>query len=260
VLPESGLVEYSSLTNQLRCRQNEEAEVKRADLVRILAVVGGAVIMVVALVVATRIGNTTHKPNADKIQVDSINEMLSGIPQKGIVLGNPNAKVTLVEFADPQCPACGEFARNTFPTLVQDYVRTGKIRVEYRGLDFVGDDSVRLLRLAQASGLQNKLWNVVELEYENQGSENSNYATDALLRAIVEAVPGLDADKALATWNTNVVVPNMEAAQQLADQSFKKLYTPSFLIGPTGAKPTETIVGAEPLQNFVDAIDAALKK
>ncbi len=216
--------------------------------------------MVGALVVATRIGNTTHKPNADKIQVDSINEMLSGIPQKGLELGNPNAKVTLLEFADPQCPACGEFARNTFPALVQNYVRTGKLLIRYAGLDFVGKDSVRLLRLAQAAGFQNKLWNVVELEYENQGSENSGYATDSLLRGLANAVPGLDVNKAMATSNTNAVVPNMEAAQQLADLSFKELFTPSFLLGRTGSTKTVRIVGAQPLSTLASAIDAQLKK
>ncbi|MGD0272960.1 MAG: thioredoxin domain-containing protein [Gaiellaceae bacterium] len=233
---------------------------KRDDLVRILAVVGGAIVLVVALVVAVRLGHHTNKPSASNIQLDSVNEMLSGIPQKGITLGSPKAKLTLVEFADPQCPACGDFSRSTFPSLVQGFVRTGKLRIEYRGLDFVGGDSVRLLRLAQAAGLQNKLWNVVELEYENQGSENSGYATDSLLRGLANAVPELDVNKVMATWNTNVVVPNMDAAQKLADQSFKKLYTPSFLLGPTGAKPTKTIVGDQPLQDFVDAINAELKK
>ena len=240
---------------------------KRDDLVRILAVLGGAIVLVVALVVAIRIANPSTKPSASNIQVDSINEMLSGIPQNGTALGSPKAKLTLVEFADPQCPACGEFARNTFPSLVQDYVRTGKLRVEYRGLHFVDsfvangpNDSQRLLRLALAAGFQNKLWNVVELEYENQGAENSGYATDALMRAIAEAVPGLDVEKTLSVSNTNAVVPMMTAAQKLGNQSFDPISTPSFLLGPTGAKPTQKITNTLDTQSFVDAINAQLNK
>jgi protein-disulfide isomerase len=240
--------------------------VKRDDLVRILAVVGGAIVLVVALVVATRIGNHTKKPTGN-IQVGSVNEMLRGIPQKGIELGNAKAKLTMVEFADPQCPACGDFSRTTLPTIIQDYVRTGKLRIEYQGQSFVDSfvasgpkDSERMLRLAEAAGLQNKLWNVVELEYENQGTENTGYATDSLLRGIVKSVPGLDANKVFATWNTSSVVPMMNTAKAVANQAFKQLETPSFLLGSTGSKSTVTIVGAQPLQTFTDAINAQLKK
>jgi len=235
--------------------------VRRDRLAPVLAVVGGAIVLIVALVVANQLGGHSSKPSASNIQTDSIAEMLSGVPQKGIALGNPNAKLTLVEFSDPQCPYCGEWARGVFPSLVQNYVRTGKLRVEYAGLAFLGDDSTSLLRLAQAAGLQNKLWNVVELEFENQGTENSGYATDAFLRGLVEAVPGLDAEKALSAADTNAVVSTINAARKLAETKFgKQLSTPSFLLGRTGSNKTEKIVGAESLETFTKAVDAQLKK
>ena len=216
--------------------------------------------MVVAFVVANQSGHHSSKPNANNIKVDSIDAMLKGIPQNGIELGNPNAKVTLVEFSDPQCPYCGDWARSVFPSLVQKYVRAGTLRVEYRGIAFLGTDSTRLLGLARAAGLQNKLWNVVELEFENQGSENSGYATDAFLKGLVNAVPGLDAEKALSASNAKTMTKTIEAALTLAKQKLKEITTPTFLLGPTGSNKTTTIVGDQPLQTFVDAIDAQLKK
>ena len=68
--------------------------------------------------------------------------MLAGIPQNGIYLGNANAPVRLVEFADLQCPFCREYTLQTLPQLVQDYVRSGKVRMEFRDLAFLGKDSV----------------------------------------------------------------------------------------------------------------------
>ena len=266
---------------------------RRDLLAPVLAVVGGAIVLVVALVVANQLGGHSSKPSASNISVDSIDEMLRGIPQKGIELGNHNAKVTMVEFTDPQCPYCGEYARDTFPSIVQKYVQSGKLRVEYQGLAFLDDspqisekDSDRLLSLAEAAGLQNKLWNVVELEFENQGTENTGYATDAYLRGIAQAVKGLNADEALSQANTSAVVgfltavgnrvPPDKALSQvnknalvrsiytalvLAEKSLgKQASTPSFLIGRTGSKQTETIVGAQPLSAFTRAIDAQLKK
>jgi protein-disulfide isomerase len=258
--------------------------VRRDRLAPVLAVLGGAIVLVVALVVANQIGDHSSKPSASNINVDSVAEMLRGIPQKGIELGNPNAKLTLVEFSDPQCPWCGEWARTVFPSLAQNYVRSGKLRIEYRGLAFLDDypnvdpkDSDRLLALAQAAGLQNKLWNVVELEFDNQGTENTGYATDALLRGLVKAVDGLDADKAFSVAaaaiplvnagptpsvaKTNTIVQKIKEAQKLAlTRVGKRIQTPTFLLGRTGSKKTEIIVGAQPLSEFTKAIDAQLKQ
>lgn len=223
--------------------------------------------LVIALVVASLVGHHSTKPTANNIQLDSVAEMLRGVPQHGIELGNPKAKVTLTEVSDPQCPYCGDWARTVFPVVVQNYVKPGKVRVEYKGVDILdppdssAQDSSRLLRLAQAAGLQNKLWNVVELEFENQGTEGSGYATDAFLRGIAQSVTGMNADKALSVANTNAVVPLIDSARVLAEANFgKRFSTPSFLVGRTGSVPTVKIVGDQPFQSFAKAIDAQLKK
>jgi len=223
---------------------------------------------VVALVVAMELSHSSKKASADNIATDSISEMLGGIPQKGIELGDSKAKVTLIEFSDPQCPWCGKWARETFPSLVQNYVRSGKLRIEYRGINVIdnpstgGTDSDRMIRLAQAAGLQKKLWYVVELEFDNQGAEGSGYATDAFLRGIADAVgPGFDAGKAISVSNTNAVVPMMNAAQKLAETKIgKRPSTPTFLVERTGSTQSQKIVGAQPLSVFTKAIDAQLAK
>ena len=69
---------------------------------------------------------------------------LKGIPQSGLALGSPKAPVTIVEFADLQCPFCAEYHRNVFPSILDRYVRTGKVRLELRLLRFLGPDSDRL--------------------------------------------------------------------------------------------------------------------
>jgi protein-disulfide isomerase len=236
-------------------------------LAPILAVIGGAIVLVAAIVVASQLGHSSKKASADNINTGSVEEMLKGVKQDGIYLGDAKAKLTLVEFSDPQCPYCADWAGDVFPSLVQDYVKTGKLRLEYDGLASLDDrsptkDSDLLLGLAQAAGLQNKLWNVVELEFKNQGPENSGYVTDALLGGIAESVKGLDADKALADANTNAVTPMINAAQKLAKANIgKRILTPTFLLMRTGsARPVKKIVGAQPLATFTEAIDAELKK
>ena len=69
-----------------------------------------------------------------------VEALLDGIPQSGTVLGEDDAAVTLVEYADLQCPFCAEWSLRTFPELVADYVRDGELRIEFRGLTFIGPE------------------------------------------------------------------------------------------------------------------------
>lgn len=62
--------------------------------------------------------------------------LLDGVPQSGIVLGSPEAPVTLVEYADLQCPYCRAWATYAFPELVRDYVRAGTVKIVFRGPTF----------------------------------------------------------------------------------------------------------------------------
>lgn len=113
-----------------------------------------------------------------------------GIPQKGTTLGRPGATVTLVEFADLKCPVCQQFTLQTFPTLVQRYVRTGKLRIEFRPQTFVGSparDSAKAARFALAARKRNRFWQLADLLYINQQDESVGYETDAFLSRIARA-------------------------------------------------------------------------
>jgi len=183
--------------------------------------------------------------------------LLSGIPQHGIVLGRPDAPVTLVEFADLQCPFCAEWSRNTFPELVRDYVRSGKVRIVFRGLAFIGVDSQEALRFGLAAGEQGKLWNVAHLLYENQGGENEGWVTDGLLTAVGRAVPGLEVERALAERSQPGVETELAAAQTAAAANGVQ-GTPSFAVGPTGGVLRPVAVDNLDASAFRPILDALL--
>ena len=175
-------------------------------------------------------------------------DLLRGIPQDGVVLGKADAPLTLVEYADLQCPFCAEWAREAFPTVVDEYVRAGKVRLVFRGLSFVGPDSEKALRAALAAGGQNRLWDVVHALYVNQGAENEGWVTDELLRDLGRT--GLDADEMLAQ-SSSTWVDEQKAAAASAAEADGVNSTPSFQAGPTGG-------ALAPLQ--FQALDAASAK
>ena len=133
-----------------------------------------------------------------------------GVPQHGLVLGSPAAPTTLVEYLDLQCPWCGTFARETFPAIVTRFVRTGRVRVEMRPLDFVGSDSARGRNALFAAALQNKAFQVAALLYANQAEENTGWLSSDMVRAAAASVPGLDSSKVVAAGSSDAAAARIE--------------------------------------------------
>ncbi len=147
---------------------------------RLAVALVGALVLGGSLIAASRLGaEEAAAPKAEPLP-----SLLDGIPQSGTALGSPKAPVTLVEYADLQCPYCAEWTHRAFPTLVDRYVRQGEVRIVFRGLAFLGPDSDRALRTAVAAGRENRLWHVVEGLYHRQGHENSGWVTEPLLDEI----------------------------------------------------------------------------
>jgi protein-disulfide isomerase len=182
--------------------------------------------------------------------------MLRGIPQRGVELGPRSARVTLVEFADLQCPYCAQWESKTLPVIVRKYVRTGKVRLVFAGMAFVGSDSEKALRTALAAGLQNRFWNVLELLYLNQGRENAGWVTDSLVRSIGGAVPGLNVSRMLAARSGAAVDAQLKTAANLAVHA-RIQGTPSFAAGRTGQSLSVLSVNAldaKPIESILDEL------
>jgi protein-disulfide isomerase len=125
---------------------------------RLAVALVGALVLGGSLIGASRLGTEEGAASPS----EPLPSILDGIPQSGTALGSPKAPVTLVEYADLQCPYCAEWTHRAFPALVDQYVRQGKVRIVFRGLSFLGPDSDRALRATVAAGRENRLWHVVE--------------------------------------------------------------------------------------------------
>lgn len=204
---------------------------KRKD--RIVMLVVPAVTLAVVIILVSVLGGGHKRTKA--AAPNQVAKLLQGIPQHDLVLGSPDAPVTLVEFADPQCPFCGDWARQTLPVIVRKYVRPGKVKIEFRGLHFLGADSEKALRAVLAAGTQSKLWQVLENLYERQGRENSGWVTDAFLRQVGNAVPGLDTKRMLADSSSAPITKQVNETTQLA-QAIGVNGTPTFFAARKGAK------------------------
>ncbi|MBJ7329790.1 MAG: thioredoxin domain-containing protein [Solirubrobacteraceae bacterium] len=228
-------------------REAAQAQQQAADQRRKrLSIVGGvlalAAIVVVVAIVVSQAGTDDSGPGGSA-EGKAAAALLAGVPQDGIALGDPKAPLTIEEFVDYQCPYCGQYSREVFPQILEEYIKTGKARIVLRTLSFLGDDSVKAARFGNASGEQNLQWQFTEAFYAQQGKENTGYVTDDFLKGVA-ADAGVDYDKAAAAADGEPVTKLMTEADQAASKVGVDS-TPSFAMGPTGG--TLEKVDANPL-------------
>jgi protein-disulfide isomerase len=222
----------------------------------VLVAVAAALLVGAGLIGASHLSAEAEPPATPKA---SAAPALQGIPQDGTVLGSPDAPVTLVEYADLQCPYCAQWALSTLPELVRDYVRSGKLRVEFRGLAFVGPDSDKALRAALAAGRQDRLWDVVELLYANQEAENSGWVDEDLLARIAGSVSDLDAQQFAADRGLPALGREMAKTRAHARAGGVR-GTPAFELGRTGTRLRALEISSLGREQFKAAIDALLEQ
>jgi protein-disulfide isomerase len=170
--------------------------------------------------------------------VAEVNALFAGIPQHGPELGDPAAPATLTVFSDLQCPHCRDFELHVLPVLIERDVRPGRLRIVYRNLPILGDASDRAARVAVAAGQQDRMWQFVDLFFHNQGAEGSGYVTDAFLRRLATAVPGLDVERALAERDAPAVEAEIAASRDLA-RARRVAGVPTMLLGRSGEEPRD---------------------
>jgi protein-disulfide isomerase len=244
-----------------RQREEREAQERAAQRRKRRLWQVGSTLAVAAVIVAIAIAVSSSGSSAGKVtpkQVNQTSALLAGIPQSGITLGNPKAKVTMYEFADLQCPFCKEYTNTLSAQLITKYVKTGKVKMVWRNLTFIGPDSVTAARAAAAAGKQNKLWNFADLFYKNQGTENTGYVTDKFIQSIATQA-GIDTGKMTADEGAPFVEQQLGEAQTQAQQ-FGVNSTPSFLLQIGTGKIQKLTYQNFTMAEFSGPIDKAIKQ
>jgi protein-disulfide isomerase len=189
-----------------------------------------------------------------------VQKMYGGIPQKGLVLGKPSAPVRMVIYIDLQCPLCQQFELTSMPTIVDKYVRPGKVQVEVKPWAFIGPDSARGQAAMFAAAKQNKAFNFAQILYLNQGTENTGWLTDGMVAQAAESIPGLNVPNVLTERKSGTVSAQVNAVAAAA-KADKVNGTPTVFVGKKSAKKLSVVgkSGFVPtLAEVTQAFDAAL--
>jgi protein-disulfide isomerase len=230
---------------------------QRNRLLLLVAALGAAALVAVVLIVASSGGSgsstTTTEAAADS---PTTKALFAGIPQHGDTLGDPGAPASLTVYEDPQCPYCRQWNLNTLPTVLDTFVRPGRVKLVYHGIDIIGPNSVDGLRAIYAAGAQNKLWTYADALYTHQGEENGGWITPAVLRATA-AEAGANGDAVVARARSAAVLSALKAAE--ADAITDKVRgTPTFVLQKQLGARTQVSAPLDP-SGFSAALAAALR-
>ena len=233
----------------------------RNRLLALGGAIAAAVVAVVVIVVVAGSGSgsssTTTTTATQPGGGTEAKSTFAGVPQSGDVLGKATAPVTLTVFEDPQCPFCRQWNIDTLPTVVQDYVRTGRIKIAYRGIVVIGANSLVGLAAIYAAAEQNKLWQMAEALYERQGAENSGWITVPVVRAAAREI-GLSPAKVVTAMKSSTVTSAIRKSVNEA-QSLGVNGTPTFAIQKQlGTLQQLQVSGLDP-SSFTPALDQALQ-
>ena len=210
-----------------------------------LIATGTAVVLVIALIVIQQVTKgDSNRPDPNNLTgLAEVQAEFDGVTEKAGTIGPASAKVTISEYGDLRCPICKTFDNEVVPTVVEDLVRTGKAKLQFKVWPILGPNSVIAAQAAYAARQQNALWRYAALTYLNQGDENVNWFTTAFARSVAQAL-GLDLarfdkDRASAAANAAIAQVNQEASN-LGFQG-----TPTIRVtGPSGAETVEASLAA----------------
>ncbi|MEX1129608.1 MAG: thioredoxin domain-containing protein [Vicinamibacterales bacterium] len=181
------------------------------------------------------------------------------IPIEGAaVKGSLSAPVGIIVFSEFQCPFCGRFARETLPTLTQNFVDSGKVLFAFRHLplETIHPQALVAGEIASCSQNQGMFWQAHDAFFQEPLGRS---ADDWRKRALTVGVQIDELEKCMADGTAAASLRHdIELARRLELRS-----TPVFIIGPLldgSVKATRIIMGAQPTSIFEEAIADVLEQ
>jgi len=173
------------------------------------------------------------------------------------ILGDPNAPVTLIEFGDYQCHFCNVHFHNTEHRLLEEFIKTGKVKMIFKDFTIIGPDSVDAAHGTHCANDQGKFWKYHDILYNNWTGENNGWASsDNLLRFAQEIELDIDqwSDCMIDEKYSQIISNSNKDARELGITG-----TPAFfVIGPDNN--ITRIFGAQPYESFEKIFNSELKK
>jgi protein-disulfide isomerase len=173
-------------------------------------------------------------------------------------LGNPKAKVVLIEYAAPSCPICAHFNSDTFPQIKADYIDTGKVYYIFRVFPLRGDDGAAE-KIARCLP-EDKYFPFIDLLFKNQPKWDVEYAQDNPALATPQGVhdglvllgriAGMSAEQADQCMKDTKLDSAINQVAQDGEQKYNITGTPTIVVD--GAAQPSGFIAYDALKKIID--------
>jgi protein-disulfide isomerase len=214
------------------------------------AVVAALVVAGVLIAVSVSGGDGSDKV-ADEATIAEVQENMDGIPASGVVLGEPDAPVTITEYSDIACIHCRTAALQSIPTIVTEVVRTGQAKLEFAPTAFISASSERGALGVLAAAEQDAAWPFAEVLFHIQGNASTDWLSDSDMENVAEQL-GMDVSAWQEAYASSAVEDAFIASRD-AVAAAGVTSTPTFII--TGPGGTERVEGAVPAADIIAAVE-----
>lgn len=169
-------------------------------------------------------------PDLEKV---SISKLLQGFDVTNQpYVGDPNAPVTLIEFADYKCPACKRWTEDVFPLVKEQFVDTGLAVIYFVNYPFLAPDSTLAALASETIYAQNNdyFWRFHELMNTHQGDKKETWATkDFLVDLVKENIPEANLDQFVEDLDNLKYIEQVKIDQEIAIQN-GVIHTPTVVL------------------------------
>ena len=213
-------------------------------------------------VLLTNMNNDESAQNLDEIIINEINPtkkptLSSFTDNASPVLGNTNAPLTMIEFGDYQCTYCKKFFLETEGSIIENYVKTGKVKIMFKDFIVVGGDSANAANAAHCANDQKMFWQYHSILYNNWNGEDTGWASFERLHEFANEL-GVDMNEfsecmSELKWNELV------NSSQVDGRTIGVTATPTFFIIDQNNSILK-ITGAQPYTVFEEVFDSLLEK
>jgi protein-disulfide isomerase len=221
--------------------------------VLLLVVIGGA-----GAIIANQ-GTLASTPTPVKVPTAAVSATAAPVarctpaPRVEHVKGDANAKVTIIEYSDFQCPYCAQFSVQTYPQIDEEYIKTGKVKYIFRPLVLPNHlQAQKAMEAAESAGAQGKFWEMHDLLFGKQSQWSDKGGAVEIFKGYAKSLGldeaafalALDCGRYAAIGNENSV-----EAQKAGVTG-----TPTFLVNG------RVLNGAYPFEQFAKVIEEELAK
>ncbi|GAA3361901.1 DsbA family protein [Saccharopolyspora gregorii] len=210
-----------------------------------------AVVFLLGYMLAGQVGSNQAAPQqTDEQQESPLAKLARRTPGDPVALGKPDAPVVMLNYSDYRCPFCAKFSRDIEPELIKRYVDAGVLRLEWRDYPIFGEESIEAAKAGRAAAAQGKFWEYLGAVYQaaperGHASLPHDQLIDYAKQVGITDIPGFE-----AAMNDPATLSAIQADATEGSQ-IGVSSTPTFLVNG------EPILGAQPLDQFIGAVEQA---